>query len=445
VNTEIFKAYDIRGKVGDELNADVAERVGKALADWLPEEGTVAVGRDMRPDSEKLAEALIEGLRLQGREVWNISQVTSDMLYFAIGHWDIAGGAVVTASHNPGEYNGIKIYRDKVAPVGLESGLDEIRDKAVADDFVPALKMAPEVKKSITKEWVKHALSFVDTDKWPTYRIAIDNGNGMAGAILPDILPKLPLEAEEMYFEPDGSFPNHEANPQKYENLQDLMRTVKENNYDFGVAFDGDGDRAVFVDDLGRPVLGTDVITIIAKYYIEQYPGAEIVHDVRTSRATTELITQWGGTPIRTKAGRVNVGREVREHGAPFGGETTGHMFFKDNFDADSGLIAMVVFIQALAESGKKLSELVDTYRMYVMIPEMNIEVESKEGVFDRLRQVFDDGEQDDLDGLTVDYADKWFNVRASNTEPVLRLNAEAKTKEQLDELVQKAVDTIKQ
>lgn len=435
MNTAIFKAYDVRGKVGSELNDEICNNIGKAFADWLPQEGIVAVGHDMRPDSSQLASQLIEGLRAQGRDVWDIGQVTSDMIYFAVGKWDLAGGAVVTASHNPGEYNGIKLYRDKVTPVGLDSGLDKIRDAVANQTFKPAAaQMGSVEKRSITDEWVEHCLSFVTGLK--DYRIAIDAGNGMAGAILPSILPKLPLTVEEMYFEPDGTFPNHEANPQKPENLADLIAKVTEGGLDFGIAFDGDGDRAGFVDDKGRMVLGSDLMSIVAAYYLKKYPGAQIVHEVRTSRATTELITQWGGTPIRTKAGRVYIGAKLREVGAPFGGETTGHFFFTENFDADSGLITALVAMQAISDSGKKLSELVDEYHLYAMGAEINFEVENAQEVLTKLREAFSDGQQDELDGLTVNYPTKWFNIRASNTEPVIRLNAEAETQEELDEFV---------
>lgn len=432
----IFKAYDIRGKVGSELTTDVAHRVGTALAEWLPAEGSVAVGRDMRPDSADLASALIEGLRLQGREVWDIGEVTSDMIYFAVGMFNLAGGAVVTASHNAGSYNGIKIYRDKVTPVGLDTGLAEIRDAVLGEAIAPARNEGSLVQKNITDAWVQHALKFVTPKTWPTYNIAIDAGNGMAGAILPHILPQLPLQAEEMYFEPDGTFPNHEANPQDIKNLQDLIAKVKAKDYDFGIAFDGDGDRAAFVDNLGRPVLGTDLISIIAPYVLKRHPGSDIVHDVRTSRATQEVIREHGGTPVRTKAGRVYVGAELRKRGAPFGGETTGHLFFADNYDADSGLIAALMVMQALAESGQKLSELVDACRRYVMPPEMNFEVADKAKALERLKTAFADGEQDELDGLTVYYPKSWFNVRVSNTEPVMRLNVEAADQATVDDLV---------
>lgn len=442
MDTTIFKAYDVRGKVGPQLNDDICRQIGTAFADWLPTPGAVAVGYDMRPDSERLAGELIEGLRGQGRDVWDIGQVTSDMIYFAVGKFDLAGGAVVTASHNPGEYNGIKLYRDKVVPVGLDSGLEEIRDAIAHAQFKPGAEQPGNLtQRNITQDWVTHCLSFVRGLQ--PYHIAIDAGNGMAGAILPHILPRLPLKVEEMYFKPDGTFPNHEANPQKPENMHDLMRRVSEDALDFGIAFDGDGDRAGFVDDLGRMVLGSDIITIVAHYYLQKYPGAQIVHEVRTSRATTELIKKWGGIPVRTKAGRVVIGTKLREIGAPFGGETTGHLFFRENYDADSGLIAALVLMQALSDSGKRLSELVDDYRLYVMDPEQNFEVADPQTVFVNLREAFRDGQQDELDGLTVNYPTKWFNVRASNTEPVIRLNAEARTRGELDALVREIKEAI--
>lgn len=444
--SHIFMAYDIRGKVGSELSPELCVMVGRALADFLPTSGPVVVGRDMRPDSKQLADALIEGLRTQGRVVWDIGEVTSDMMYFAIGKFNLAGGAVVTASHNPGAYNGVKIYRDGVTPVGLDSGLDTIRDAVLAGAVAPpAVKKGDLESRDITKEWVSHALSFVNPSTWPHYKIAIDAGNGMAGAILPEVIKRLPIDVEPMYFELDGTFPNHEANPQKQENLQDLARTVVAKGYDFGIAFDGDGDRAALVDDKGRPVLGTDMISLVAEYYLQKYPGSKIIYDVRTSRATQELIRKWGGKSVRAKAGRVSIGRVLRDHRAHFGGETTGHLFFAENYEADSGLIAALVAIQALSKTNRKLSEVIDSYRYYAMMPEMNFEVTNKQAVFDRLRNEFKDGEQDELDGLTVGYEDGWFNVRASNTEPVMRLNAEATDQKKLEVLVERVKRIIEQ
>lgn len=440
--SDIFKAYDIRGKVGSELSSYLVKNIARAFADWLPQKGSVAVGRDMRPDSAELARCFIDGLREQGRDVIDVGEVTSDMIYFAIGKYNLAGGAVITASHNPGQYNGIKLYRDQVIAIGLDSGLDEIRDATLKSNFKEASQRLGHIKnKDISKDWVNHCLTFID--KLKPFHIAIDAGNGMAGAILPLILPLLPLEVEEMYFELDGSFPNHEANPQKPENLKDLIKRVTDIKLDFGIAFDGDGDRAGFVDDKGRSVLGTDLISIISRYHLKKNPGSEIVHEVRTSRATQELITEWGGKPIRTKAGRVIIGTVMRDRQASFGGETTGHLFFQDNYYADSGLIGALVAMQAITDSGKKLSELVDEYRRYHMISETNFEVKDKQAALKRIKDAFADGEHDELDGLTINFPDYWFNIRISNTEPVMRLNAEAENKEQLESIVNKVAAII--
>jgi phosphomannomutase len=439
----IFKSYDIRGQVGSVLNKKIVKRIAMAYGVWLPIKGTVAVGHDMRPDSKELAQAFIDGLTDVGLDVWDIGLVTSDMIYFAIGKWGLSGGAVITASHNPGKDNGIKLYRDHVTAVGLDSGLDKIRDIVLSKESISNPTAKGKVERiSITKEWVEHCLGFISELK--PFKVAIDAGNGMAGAILPAILPKLPLKVKQMYFDLDGTFPNHEANPQKTENLSDLVQAVKENSLDLGIAFDGDGDRAVLVDDCGRPVNGSDMISLISKLYLNKYPNSKIVYDVRTSRATRELIKQWGGEPIRSKAGRVYIGAKMREIGAPFGGETTGHMFFKENYDADSGLIGSLVAMQAISDSGKKLSELVDEYRRLFMIPEMNLDVsQNKEAVFTRLAKEYASLPQDKLDGLTVTGDSFWFNLRVSNTEPVMRFNAEANSKQILDKLVDNVVRII--
>lgn len=443
--SHIFKAYDIRGKVGNELTTDLSKDIGRAFADWLPESGAVAVGRDMRPDSAELAAALIDGLLMQGRDVIDLGLVTSDMSYFAVGKFNLAGAAMITASHNPGADNGIKLYRDHVTAVGLDSGLAEIRDATLSQKFKPVAKTAGSIKQQdITEDWLEHVMSFVpDPQKMKPYKIAVDAGNGMAGKIFAELEPYVPFHVTEMYFELDGTFPNHEANPQKPENLADLITVVKKDKLDFGIAFDGDGDRAGFVDDKGRPVLGTDLLSIVSKYYLDRFPGSKIIHEVRTSRATQELIKEWGGVPVRVKAGRIEIGRQVRKHGAPFGGETTGHFFFRDNYDADAALITVMVAVQAISDSGKKLSELVDAYRRYAITPEINFRVGDAKVVLEQLRERFSDGDQDELDGLTVNYPYGWFNLRVSNTEPVVRLNAEAQTQKQLDELIAKVTAVI--
>jgi len=436
--TNIFKAYDVRGKVGTELTPEVANAIGKAMADWLPEAGSVAVGRDMRPDSAELASALISGLTAQGRDVIDIGQVTSDMIYFAVGSLGLAGGAMVTASHNPGEYNGIKLCREEAKPIGQDSGLLAIRDTVIAATFKPAASTVGTVKQQdITEDWITHTLSFIDTAKLKELHIAVDAGNGMAGKIFPELEPYVPWEIEEMYFELDGTFPNHEANPLKFETLSDLINRIKTGKLDGGIAFDGDGDRAFLVDETGTVLPGNVMNAMLAEYFLGRFPGSAILYDLRSSHAVPELIEAKGGKAIRTRVGHSFIKEIMREQNAPFGGEVSGHFYFRDNYYADSGLIAAVIGLYLAGLSGKKLSELRQEYTKYPVIPETNFDVSDKDAVLTRLKETFKDAQQDELDGLTVGFADgSWFNVRASNTEPVMRLNAEAGSQGRLDELV---------
>jgi phosphomannomutase len=440
----IFKAYDIRGKVGSELNPEVAQVVGRAFGSWLPTKGTVAVGRDMRPDSKELTDALIDGLREQGRDVWDIGEVTSDMIYFAVGHNDLAGGAVVTASHNPGEYNGIKFCREEAQGVAENTGLLEIRDLAVASAFKPAKQKGALNYKNIVEDWIQHVLSFINSDKLKPLKIAVDAGNGMAGKIFPELEPYIPFEIEELYFELDGTFPNHIANPLLAENLMDVQAKIKKNGCDAGVAFDGDGDRAVLLDENGEPLTGTIMTALLADYFLKNQPGATILLNAICGRAAIETIEKNGGKAIRTRVGHSFIKNDMRKYDAIFAGEHSGHYYFKDNYMADSGLIAAVVGLYILNASGKKLSELVKPYReVYVQIPETNFEVEDKKDAIQRVAEAFEDADTDTLDGLTVNFTDAWFNIRPSNTEPLLRLNAEATTKMDLDNLVEKVKNLL--
>lgn len=437
MNADIFKAYDVRGRVGDDLNVQTCEAIGRAFAQWLPERGTVAVGRDMRPDSAELAGAIIKGMRLQGRDVWDIGEVTSDMIYFAVGQFGLAGGVMVTASHNPGDYNGIKFCREGAKPVGIDTGLAAIRDAAMQSDaIVPAAKEGGAVSKDLRRDWVAHVLSFVQPETWPKYRVAIDAGNGMAGAIVPLLEKHIPLKITPLYFELDGTFPNHIANPMLPENLRDVRARIAAEKLDFGVAFDGDGDRAVLIDENGQPLSGTVMTAILARYFLQKNPGATILCNAICGRVVPETVKKLGGTLHRTKVGHSFIKADMRTHDAVMAGEHSGHYYFKDNFYADSGLIAAVIAIQALSDSGKKLSELADEFRIYPALVETNFEVDDKQEMIDRIKTQCRDGEQDELDGLTIRWPTKWFNVRPSNTEPVLRLNAEAETQAELDELV---------
>lgn len=443
--SEIFKAYDIRGKVGTELTVEVAEAVGRGLADTLGA-GPVAVGRDMRPDSGALADALIQGLVSQGRDVINIGEVTTDMIYFAVGNGQLAGGAMVTASHNPGEYNGIKLCREEAKPIGQESGLFDIRDSIANDTLKPAAATPGSVvERDIAEDWIQHTLSFIDTEKLRPIHIAVDAGNGMAGKIFPEIEPYVPWEVEEMYFELDGTFPNHEANPLKFETLADLIAKIKEQKLDGGVAFDGDGDRAFLVDETGEVLTGGVMSAMLADYFLQEYPGSSIVYDVRNSRTVPAVITAAGGIPVIERVGHAFLKQKMREVNAPFGGEASGHFYFRDNWYADSGLIAAVIGLYVAGLSGKKLSELRKKYTHFATIPETNFIVEDKQAAINRITAAYSTYDINLMDGVTITI-DKstWLNVRGSNTEPVMRLNAEANTKEHLNALVNKVSGLIK-
>lgn len=445
--SEVFKAYDIRGKVGSELTVELSHAVGRALADWLPTEGAVAVGRDMRPDSAELAQSVMEGLRAQGRDVIDIGEVTSDMIYFAVGSQKLAGGAMVTASHNPGEYNGIKLCREEAKPIGQDSGLLEVKEIIETDAFKPtAATPGALTEKDIAEDWVQHVLGFIEPDKLKEMRIAVDAGNGMAGKIFPELEPYVPWEVEEMYFELDGTFPNHEANPLKFETLADLIAKIKVLKLDAGVAFDGDGDRAFLVDETGVVVPGNVMEAMLAEYFLDRFPGSAILYDLRSSRVVPETIEAKGGRAVRTRVGHSFIKKVMREQDAPFGGEVSGHFYFRDNFYADSGLIAAVIGLYVAGLKGMKLSEIREHYTRYATLEETNFEVEDKAAAFARLKETFANEKIDELDGISVDFADgSWFNVRASNTEPVMRLNAEAASETELNALVEKVTALIKE
>lgn len=441
---DIFKAYDVRGKVGSELNPDVVTRIGKAFGQWLPNQGPVAVGRDMRPDSAELAAAVIEGLRSVGREVWDIGEVTSDMIYFAAGHFNLAGGVMITASHNPGEYNGIKFCREEAKPVGVETGLLEVRDLAAENKFATVETLGELQQKDIAEDWIKHVLSFIAVEDLKPLKIAVDAGNGMAGKIFPYLEKHVPFDVTEMYFELDGTFPNHIANPLERKNIEDLIAKIKQENSDVGVAFDGDGDRAVLIDENGEPLTGTVMTALLADYLLKSSDNKTVLYNATCGWVVPETVEKNGGKAIRTKIGHSFIKQEMRNHDALFAGESSGHYYFRDNFMADSGLIAVVIGLAALCSSGKKLSELANQYRSYYQIPETNFEVADKDAAMQAVKEAFPEAKTDDLDGLTIYVDGAWFNVRGSNTEPLLRLNIEAKTPELRDELLQKVSDVIK-
>jgi phosphomannomutase len=441
---EIFKAYDIRGKVGDQLNEEIIYNIGRAFADFLTVEGPVAVGFDMRPDSKAFADSFMAGLVKQGRDVWDIGRIATDMIYFAVGANNLAGGAVVTASHNPGDYNGIKLCKEMAQPVSEDTGLFIIKDNVLNHTYKDATLPGTVTKHEIVDDWINHVLTFVDTVKYKPLNIAVDAGNGMAGEIFTEIEPYVPWNVKEMYFEPDGTFPNHEANPLKFETLKDICNEIKKNKLDGGIAFDGDGDRAFLIDETGTPIPASILQSLISEYYLKSNKGAKIVHEIRTSRSVSDTITNNGGTVIVTKAGHSNIKQAMREHNAVFGSEASGHYFFKDNWYADSGLIAAMIALYVVSLKNKKLSDIREEFTLYSSINETNFSIQDKDKVLDKIKNNYKNEDINELDGVTVFFDNgAWFNIRPSNTEPLLRLNAEAKNEQDLKATVEQVTKLI--
>ncbi len=431
----VFKAYDVRGIYPDELDERLALAIGFHFrgileADDLARGGRIVVSRDMRASSVPLARALSDGLRAAGLTVVDIGLATTPMNYFAIGHLRTSGGIQVTASHNPAKYNGLKFSRRDAIPVSSETGIARLQELVHDQPVQLSPPLAGVEQCDIADAYRKHVLGFVRLRE-PRLRVAVDVANGMA-TLYRGLLDELNIELVPLFFGLDGSFPNHEANPLKPENLRDLQRAVREQGCALGVAFDGDADRAIFVDDAATDV-GADMITaLLAAPILERFPGAPIVYDIRSSWATREAILAAGGKPVRERVGHSFMKATMRRIGSPFGGELAGHFYYRENFFADSSLITTIEVLNELRRSGRSLSEALRPFRRYSSTGEVNFHVEDKDGMIRRLASVFSDGAADYTDGITVEYPDWWFNVRPSNTEPFLRLVMEARTPELL-------------
>lgn len=424
-NESVFKAYDIRGKAPEELTPELAHAVGRALADFLPP-GVVGVGRDMRSSSGSLADAVIRGLMEQGRAVMDIGLVTSDMIYFAVGYYGLAGGAMITASHDPAGDDGIKLTGQGVAPIGVDSGLGAIKAKILRDDFKQGAGLGSVEKKQIFADWVAHVAKFADSNL-SKLKIAVDAGNGMAGLVFPYFERHFDLKTAELYFELDGTFPNHPANPIDSSNLRDLSAAITGQKLDAGIAFDGDGDRAFVVDEAGQPLSASVTAAILIADALANYPAAAIVYNPVLSHVVTDTIRDLGGHSVLSHVGHSFMKQKMAESGAVLGVEHSGHFYFKDNWNADSGLIAAARILDILARSGKKLSELAAAYRgRYFDSGEINFTAKNVAKILDDVAGHYSDGEQARFEGLTVSYKDWWFNLRPSNTESLLRLNVEA-------------------
>ena len=434
----IFKAYDIRGKVPGELDAALARRIGNAFARLLSAKKLV-VGRDMRTHSPEIASAVIEGIRDAGCDVLSIGLASTPMAYWAIGSRPCDGGLNVTASHNPGEYNGMTLCAAGARPISAANGILDVERMCAGPQPPPAARRGSLEEADLLEPYAAHVARFADLAREVT--VAIDAANGMAGHTLPAILRRIPrVRAHTLYMEPDGRFPNHEANPLKEENLDPVRALVTERGAELGVSFDGDADRCCFVDERGRTV-GNDLMTaLLAREVLARRPKSPIVYDLRSSWVVKEEIAKAGGVPIRDRVGHSFIKATMRARGAVFGGELSGHFYFEENYTSDSGVIAMASALNLVSRSRRPFSELVADLRRYHSTGEVNFEVPDKAKAIAELRDRYRDGRQDELDGITVEYGELgarewwWFNVRPSNTEPLLRLNLEASSARLRDE-----------
>jgi len=439
---DIFKAYDIRGLVPGELDPEIAYDIGRAFVAYLGG-GRIAVGRDMRVSSPELAARFIAGARDQGAHVTDIGMVSTDGLYFAVGKHGFDGGCMITASHNPAEYNGFKLCRSAARPLSIDQGIGEIRD-LLANDAIPPVSGGGMVEEQdLLDAFVEHATGMIDIDALRPMKIVVDAGNGMAGRLIPPVFEQIPGELIPLYFELDGTFPNHEANPLEPENIVDLQRTVVEQGADLGVAFDGDADRMFLIDEHGTFVGGDMVTAMVAKVMLGRHPGASIVYNLICSRAVPETIERYGGVPVRSRVGHSFIKGLMREHDAVFGGEHSGHFYFRDNWYADSGLIACLTVLELLSAEENSLSETLAPIDQRARSGELNFEVVGQAAALARVRHAFADAEVDELDGLTIGYDDWWFNIRASNTQPLLRLNVEVDDPATLEQRVATVRDLI--
>ena len=421
----VFKAYDIRGTVPDQIDAPLCRAVGAAFARFAGAP-TVLVARDMRPDGPELAGAFADGVRSQGVDVVDLGMASTDLIYFAAGKLD-APGAMFTASHNPAGYNGIKLCLAGAKPIGEDTGLGDIKELARA-----GLDPAPEAgglqHLDLLADFGAHVRSFVDTDALRPLRVVADTANGMGGLVVPVVFEPLPFSLEILFPELDGTFPNHPADPIQVENLRFLVERVREVGADVGLAFDGDADRVFLVDDLGVPLSGSTTTAIVAKAVLAKEPGATILYNCICSKTVPEVIRENGGTPVRTRVGHSFIKQVMAETGAAFGGEHSAHYYFRDNYRADSGSIAALVVLEQISQQGVPLSELRRPFERYAASGEINTRVTDTHAVIEGVAAAFASADQDRLDGLTVDFGDWWFNLRPSNTEPLLRLNLEAST-----------------
>lgn len=434
VDASIFKAYDIRGIYPNQLNEEIAYAIGRAFVTFLQVD-TVIVGRDMRLSSPQMHEHVIRGLTDQGADVIDIGMVSTDQYYYACANLKYAG-MMVTASHNPAQYTGFKMVRKMPHLLSGDEGIQDLRRIVENDDYAPSTRKGQVVQKDLSAEFVDYVLSLVDVETLQSLNVIADTGNGMVGPILKRIYERLPVHLIGMYLEPDGSLPNHGLDPLQPENRAELERRVVEEGADIGFAFDGDGDRFFTIDDRGQFVPADFMTALMGQYYLEKYPGAKILYDIRASWAVPDLIKAAGGTPLVERVGHAFIKQRMAEEDAVFAGEVTGHYYFKDFYFADSGIVPSLIIMEMLSKKGASLSELLKPLEAkYFISGEINTRIEGDaKAKMQELAAAFGDGKIDWLDGVSVTYDDWHFNVRPSNTEPLLRLNLEATSKALMEE-----------
>lgn len=438
----VFKAYDVRGRADNgELDEELYRLIGVGLVTRLGAPAVV-VGRDCRETSPAFARALGNGIMSAGGDVVDIGEVPTDVVYYYSGAHDIHG-AVVTASHNPRDYNGLKLCRPGAAPIGAETGLVELKQAVIEGDEATEAPAGKRRTEEVVDDYIDHLFGIVPTGSIGPLNVAVDGGNGMAGVAVEKVFDRIDASVSGLYLEPDGTFPNHPADPLVPENLEDIRELLEYGDFDFGVAFDGDADRAFFLDDQGHPLSGSTVTSLVARRILADNRGARVVHNLITSKSVPEIVAEAGGEPIRTRVGHSYIKQIMAETGAVFGGEHSGHYYFRDNYRADSGMLAMLYLLQIVSEDGRPLSQMRGDVERYAASGEINFEVDDVEATMARVAQAFADADIDHLDGLTVDLGREWFNLRPSNTEPLLRLNAEAPDDGAVNELVSRVSEVV--
>jgi phosphomannomutase len=454
VDESIFKAYDVRGIHPDQMDEELAYRIGRAFARVLCDlqdipvsDLRVAVGRDMRLTAPEMTEAYVRGLADEGADVLDIGMVGTEVLYWTVGSRDLDGGLMCTASHNPAAYTGAKLVKRGALALSGDSGIAELREIVTsADPGEPAGDSGRVEREDVGSAFREAALGYIDPDRIKPLKVVLDGGNGMAGPTVGPLLDSFPLEQERTYWEPDGEFPDHEPNPLLEENRRFIVEKVRETGADLGIAWDGDADRCFFIDDTGEFVAGDFLTTLLAEALLRKEPGATVLYDVRASRAVADVVEGHEGKAIVNRVGHAFFKTRMRETGAAFGGEVSGHYYFRDFYCADSGTLPALLILELLSVENKKLSELLEPLRSrYFISGEINSEVADQNAMMEEIRSTYSDGQLGDLDGISVDYEDWHFNVRPSNTEPLLRLNLESLvSREHMEQKRDEVLDLIR-